>query len=78
MDVGFSTEDVIGAAVNVLVNGVRQAHGTREKAHEAMREKLAKALTLLDRNYGADGKRLTVLPKAQTVFVPHFVDRDGW
>ena len=29
---GFSTEEVIGAAVNLVLNALRQAHGTRRSA----------------------------------------------
>jgi hypothetical protein len=73
---GFQAEDVIGAAINVLVNALRQAHTTRDKAMVAADEKAAKIKELLAANYTSAGRVKGVFPYNQTIELEHFIDRD--
>jgi hypothetical protein len=74
---GFSSEDVIGAAINVLVNALRQAHATQAKAMMAADEKSAKIKELLAKHYTSTGRVNGVFPFHQTVELAHFTDKDG-
>lgn len=73
---GFSTEDAIGAAMNVLVNALRQAHGTQAAALARLDELAAGSKGLLASHYDALGRRRNVFPFHQTIELPHFTDRD--
>lgn len=69
---GFSTEDVAGAALNLLVNALRQAHGSRHAAFEGLDRLHASSRELLASHYDAMGKRRNVFPFHQVIDVPHF------
>lgn len=73
---GFSTEDAIGAAMNVLVNALRQAHGTQAAALARLDELVSGSKGLLAQHYDALGRRRNVFPFHQTIELPHFTDRD--
>lgn len=73
---GFSAEDVIGAALNVLVNGIRQSQATRVKADAALTEKLERARALLDNHYDANGRKRGVFPFHQIIRMEHFTDKE--
>lgn len=75
---GFSTEEVMGAALNLLVNALRQAHPTQAKALSRLDEISAAAKTLLASHYDALGRRRNIFPFHQTIELPHFTDRDGF
>lgn len=72
---GHSADDVIGAAINVLVNALRQTNSTRDKAMVAVDQKAAKIKELLDLNYTSAGRVNGVFPFNQTVHLDHFKDR---
>lgn len=68
---GFSSEDVLGAAINLIVNGIRQAYASRDKADTAIEQKLAQAKALLDQHYDGMGKRRNGLfPFHQVIQIP--------
>lgn len=73
---GFSAEDVTGAAINLLINGVRQAHATREKAMAALDEKAAKAKELLAAHYDSTGRKNGIFPFHQIIHAAHFTNKD--
>lgn len=75
---GFSTEEVMGAAMNLLVNGLRQAHPTQAAALSRLDELGAGARALLASHYDMLGRRRNIFPFHQTIEVPHFTDRDGF
>jgi len=75
---GFSTEDVIGAASNVIVNALRQAHSTDRSAMASLDEHVAKVKGILADHYDrATGKRKNgIFPFDQIIQAPHLVDED--
>jgi hypothetical protein len=74
---GFSTEDVIGAAMNVLVNAIRQSNPSWSKASERYDEWMARFKTVLSNHYDTvTGKRRNIFPFHQTVHMDHFDARD--
>ena len=74
---GHSTEDVIGAALNIMVNGMLQAHATSQTALESCEAMTAKMKTLLLAHYDAvTNKRRSTVPIEQVIHMPLFVDRD--
>ena len=69
---GFSHDQVAGAAVNLLVNVLRQRNSGRQAAlsdtdriHASMRQ-------ILDAHYDAMGKRRNIFPFHQVIEVPCF------
>ncbi|HJT63082.1 MAG TPA: hypothetical protein VJ797_15540 [Burkholderiales bacterium] len=69
---GFPNEAVVGAAVNMLVNAIRQSHSTRQGAADALDQLVAKVrILLLDQHYDALGNRRNVFPFHQKIEVPH-------
>jgi hypothetical protein len=68
---GFSAEQVLGAAANLLVNAIRQAHPTQRGALARLDELSAKTKALLAEHYDAMGKRRNVFPFHQVIEVPH-------
>lgn len=74
---GFMTEDAITAAVNVLINALRQAHHTRAAADARFNELMSKTRSLLMDHYDGSGKRKAGLfPFNQTIHAELFNDRD--
>lgn len=70
---GFSSEQVAGAAANLLVNALRQAHPTRHAAFEAFDRIATQTRNLIADHYDALGKRRNVFPFHQVIEVP-FMD----
>ena len=68
---GFSAEQVVGAAANMIVNGLRQAHATRDAAMNGLDRVAAQAKTIIDGHYDATGKRRNVFPFHQMLEVSH-------
>jgi hypothetical protein len=68
---GYPTEAVLGVAVNLMVNAVRQGNPRRDGAQAALDELVARARTLLlDQHYDLMGARRNVFPFHQVVQVP--------
>jgi len=74
----FSTEDVIGAAANLIVNALRQAHSTDRAAMARVDELTARLKGVLSEHYDrATGKRRNgIFPFNQVIKMPHVVDDD--
>ena len=68
---GFTAEDVAGAAANMLVNAIRQAHPLRREAIAALDEISARTKELLAQHYDVTGKRRNVFPFHQVVEMPY-------
>lgn len=64
---GFSTDAVVGAALNLLVNGIRQRYGTWQEAERALEEWLGRTKEVLSKHYGVSGRRNGIFPFDQTI-----------
>lgn len=64
---GFATEDVIGAAINLLVNGIRQTYPTRDKAEKQYDELMGRTKSVLLNHYDHSGRKQGVFPFTQTI-----------
>jgi hypothetical protein len=67
---GFPRDAVIGAAANLLINGLRQEHGTRDAAERAFDEMFGKMKTVLVNHYDSLGRKRGIFPYDQTLTVP--------
>lgn len=67
---GFSHDQVAGAAVNVLINVLRQSNATREAAMSGADRLHATMRQVLDAHYDAMGRRRNVFPFHQVIEVP--------
>jgi hypothetical protein len=75
---GFGRDDVINAAVNILVNVIRQEHGNRAAAEARYNELAAKTKGLLMAHYDSvSGKRRSVFPFTQHIHAVRVDDKDG-
>lgn len=75
---GFDRDAVISAAVNILVNAVRQECNTRAAAEVKYDELAAKTKGLLMAHYdAASGKRRSVFPFTQHIQAVRVDDKDG-
>lgn len=64
---GFSTDDVIGASVNMLINGIRQGQPTRAKAEAAIDEIFGKTKAILLAHYDQLGRKRGIFPFDQEI-----------
>jgi hypothetical protein len=73
---GFSYDDVINAATNLIVNAVRQSNDTSRKAEATFEEIMGKTkLMLIEQHYdAATGKRKSVFAHHQVIQAP-FVEK---
>jgi len=69
---GFSTDDAIGAAVNIVINALRQSCTTRQEAEIAFDELFGKSKSTLMNHYDSLGRKRGVFPYNQTIEVAHF------
>lgn len=75
---GKNVDAVIGAAINLLVNVLRQMEPTRKEAEARYDMLFGRGKTLLlDRHYDSvTGKRKTIFPFTQTVKMPYHHEDD--
>jgi hypothetical protein len=74
---GQSSDVVAGAAVNLLINAIRQAEPNRAMAERAIDEMFGRAKSLLFEHYDSvTGKRRSVFPFTQVIEMPHLIDKD--
>lgn len=64
---GFSTLDVVNAALNVLVNAIRQAEPTRQGAERVWDECVARSKGVLLDGYNSAGRKKGIYPYTQTL-----------
>lgn len=75
---GFSHEDVIDAAVNLILNSIRQGNAKWPGAEKRFDELFGKSKTTLRQHYDGPGGRRNIFPFDQTVLMDHFDARDGF
>lgn len=73
---GFTAEDVAGAAINILINAIRQAHGKRSDAERRYDELMARMKGVLMDHYDAGGRKKGIFPFNQNIVVPLFDTRN--
>lgn len=67
---GFPNEAVLGAALNIIINGVRQGHSSWMGAERQFDEIFGRTKTILRDHYDANGKRRNLFPFDQVIQVP--------
>lgn len=67
---GFSTQDVINASANILVNALRQVYGTRQSALGAFDMITTKSKERLADCYDDAGRKRGVYPYDQHIVIP--------
>jgi hypothetical protein len=70
---GFSSEQVAGAALNLIVNAIRQGHASDKGALNAADAAHAAMRKILIGHYDNAGRRRNIFPFHQTVEMP-FLD----
>jgi hypothetical protein len=76
---GFAVEDIIGASINLFVNGVRQGYADKRQAEARYVELTGRyRQTLLDHYDSVTGKRRSIFPFDQVLYPAHFTDKDGF
>ena len=74
---GFSNEAVLGAAINVFVNAIRQTYPTLSSADARYTELVGKFKSVLLGHYDSvTGKRRSIFPFHQTISPVLFKDED--
>lgn len=74
---GFSTEDAVGAAANILLNALRQSCDSRQKAEAQFDALFGKLKQCLVDHYDGAGKRRSIFPFNQIIEVPHLINKPG-
>jgi hypothetical protein len=65
---GFSSEEVAAAAINLMINAIRQTNEMQSGAARSFDELAGRAKhLLLEQHYSGDGKRRNVFPHTQTL-----------
>lgn len=67
---GFGAEHVVGAALNMLVNAIRQSHPKREDAARRYDELVARMKGVLMDHYDAGGRKKGIFPYNQVIEMP--------
>ena len=67
---GFLREDVLAAAVNLLINAIRQTAKTRPEAERIFDEMFGTTKQMLVNHYDTLGRKRGVFPYDQTITVP--------
>jgi hypothetical protein len=75
---GMPLESVMGAAVNVLINAIRQNYALRAAAEQKIDELFGRAKQLLLANHydTVTGRRRSVIPHDQILHMPYVMDPD--
>ncbi len=71
---GFANAEVAGAALNILVNSIRQNAHSRVKAQQAMDQYVEQARNMLAEHYNGHGRKKGIFPYHQVIAVPHWID----
>lgn len=68
---GYSNEDVAGAAINLLINAIRQEQASRSGAEQNFNERFGRAKEMLLAHYDSvTGRRRSVFPFHQKIEMP--------
>jgi hypothetical protein len=74
---GHATDVVIGAALNLLINAIRQSAPSKDSAERDYNEIFGKGKGLLFQHYDSvTGKRRSVFPHTQVIEMPHLIADD--
>lgn len=75
---GKNADAVLGAALNIIINAIRQLEPTRKEAEARYDALFGRAKSLLLENHydSVTGKRRTVFPFTQVVKMPHHFEDD--
>jgi len=73
---GFSTEVVLGAAVNLLINAIRQQYPTKNQAEVRFDELFGQLKQVLLNHYDSVGRKKGIFPYTQTIEGSLFNPRD--
>jgi len=75
---GKNVDAVMGAAVNVLINAIRQNYPTRDGAEQKINELFGRGKELLLANHydSTTGRRRTVIPHTQVVRMAYHMEDD--
>lgn len=74
---GFTADDVINAGANILINALRQAYPTRDRAEARFNELFGKTKQLLMDHYDGTGRRKAgIFPFNQTIHAEFIIDKD--
>lgn len=74
---GKPTDIVLGAAINLVCNAVRQSYHKRERAEARFDELVGKAKAMLLDHYDrSNGRAFGAFPYDQTIHMPTVTDRD--
>ena len=75
---GAAIDDVISAAMNIVVNGLRMSYADRKNAHERLNFWAARFHQILDDHYDNSGSRKNgIFPFHQKIILPTVVDSIG-
>lgn len=73
---GFPINLIITAAVNLLLNAIRQSHPTREGAEQAFDELFGKSKATLMNHYDSFGRKKGIFPYNQVIRPDFFSERN--
>lgn len=75
---GKNADAVMGAAINVIMNAIRQNYPTREGAEQKIDELFGRGKTLLLANHydSVTGRRRSVIPHTQIVRMAYHMEDD--
>lgn len=67
---GFPRDTVVDAAVNIMLNALRQEHATRASAEKAFDELFGRSKQVLVDHYDVLGRKRGIFPYDQVISVP--------
>ena len=75
---GKNADAVMGAAINIIMNAIRQNYPTREGAEQKIDELFGRGKTLLLANHydSVTGRRRSVIPHTQIVRMAYHMEDD--
>jgi hypothetical protein len=78
MAVGVDLDAVMGAAINILINAIRQNYPLRDGAEQKFNELFGRGKQLLLANHydSVTGRRRSVIPHDQIIRMPYVMDPD--
>jgi hypothetical protein len=72
---GFTPEQVVDVAVNLIINAIRQSHTTRASAEKTFDEVFGRAkAVLIEQHYDLNGRKRGIFPYDQTIIAPRHIE----
>lgn len=75
---GFPAEAVHGAAVNLLINSLRQTYPTWDKCEIAFDEVFGQGKSILSNHYDSLGRKRGIFPYTQNIAMQHFNSKSSF